>query len=284
MPEKPFDPKTPRTGISGRESVFDKRLNELRTTGQFAKPNRAALQYVKRPNAEFEHPSMDSRLSHAPANDDVTEIERLVFFDPKSSLYNMRTILSKLAIEWRRSRRYKHPFSAIIIELDNMEKLEDLAPLACDTVFQSFCKLVSKNIREVDVVGRIGDSRLLVICPETSSGEGAIEAERLKHIIASARFTQVGLNIGVTCSFGVASYPEHADSPEDLFCAALDAIDAAVASGGNRVTVADFPSKEAEPTEDFSPEPTPQQVLPKKPEMAPDLAFPVVDVSTVVVP
>lgn len=282
MPEKPFDPKTPRVGISGRESVFDKRLNELRTTGQFAKPNRKALQYVKNPNAEFETPSMDSRLSHPPSDEDITEIERLAFFDPKSQLLNMRAILGKLAVEWRRSRRYKHPFSAIIVELDNMEKLEHLAPLAADTVFQTFCKIVSKNIREVDVVGRIGDSRLLLICPETSSGEGAIEAERLKHVVAAARFTQVGLNVGVTCSLGVASYPEHADSPEDLFCSALDAIEDAVSAGGNRVTVAEFPSTEAVATEDFSPDPTPQQVLPKKPEMAPDLAFPVADVSVVV--
>jgi predicted signal transduction protein with EAL and GGDEF domain len=133
------------------------------------------------------------------------------------------------------------------------------------------------------VVGRIGDSRLLVICPETSSGEGAIEAERVKNIMAQARFTQVGLNVTITCSFGVASYPEHADSPEDLFCSALDAIEQAVEKGGNRVTVAEFPTS-MEPTEDFSPEPKPQQVLPKKPEMAPDLAFPVADVSSIVVP
>ena len=281
MPEKPFDPKTPRTGISGRESVFDKRLNELRTTGQFTKPNRSALNYVKKPNAEFETPSMDSRLTHAPVSDEITEIERLAFIDAKSQLLNMRTILGKLAVEWRRSRRYKHPFSVIIVELDSMDKLEALAPLAADTVFQTFCKTVGKNVREVDLVGRIGDSRLLVICPETSSGESATESERLKHVIATTRFSQLGLNVTVTASFGVASYPEHADSPEDLFCCALDAIEQAVEVGGNRVNVADFPTKEEPATQDFSPEPA-KQVLPKKPEMAPDLAFPVADVSVAV--
>lgn len=282
--KKGFDPKTPRVGLSGRESVFDKRLAELRSTGQMSKPKLSPKAAAKKAMNEFNTPSLDSKLTQVGTDDGHTEIERLAFIDAKSQLLNLRTILGKLATEWRRSRRYKRPFSATIVELDNMEKLEELTPLAADTIFQNFCRIVSTNCREVDIVGRISESRLLIISPETAAPEAIVEAERLKHVIASARFNKIGLNITVTSSFGITSYPECADSPEDLFVTALDAIDAAVSAGGNTVRLAAPSSPEAEVSiEDFSPDPAPQ-VLPKKPEMAPDLAFPVADISTVVVP
>lgn len=280
---KSADPKNQKTGISGRESVFDKRLQELRSTGQFSKPNRKALNYIKKPTAEFETPSLDSKLKHNIVDDGMTEIERLAFIDAKSQLMNTRTILGKLAIEWRRARRYKHPFSVMIVELDNMSHLEALTPLAKDSVFQSFCKMISNNIREVDQVGCIGDNRLFIICPETTSGEAVIEADRLKYLVSHSRFTQVGHHLALTASMGVSSYPEHADTPEDIFVTALDAVELACESGDKVVCATVAPIEEF--NEDFSPQSedlTPPQVLPKKPEMAPDLAFPVADVTPII--
>ena len=267
-------PTNPKTGISGRESVFDKRLQELRSTGQMAKPNRKALSFIKKPTAEFEIPSMDSKIAPVVCDEGTTEIERLAFIDPKSQLLNMRSILVKLATEWRRARRYKHPFSVMIIELDNAELLENLTPLAADSVFQSFCKMLNQNIREVDKIGSLGDNRLFLICPETTTGEAVTEAERLKYLVSHSRFTQVGHHLNLTASIGIASYPESADAPEDIFVAALDAIDAISETGGDKIHCA-APSDGDVGVEDFSPviDASPDN-LPKKPEMAPDHSFP----------
>lgn len=286
--QKRPDSKTPLTGISGRESVFDKRLREFRTSGTFEKPQIKGNPFLKKAT-DFETPSMDSKLRPTTSDgEEVTEIERLAFYDEASGLLNTRTTLGKLATELRRSTRYKHPFSVFILELDNFFNKEALTPLAVEMLFSAFCKQLKSNIREVDIIGRFDEPSVLVICPETTLGQAIVEAERLKHVIASTHFKQVGTYVSMTVSIGVASYPENGSAPVDILGAALEAAQEAVAAGGNLVCAAKGKkvTVEAEkPTEDFSPsfDVSPEaEVAVKAPEQTDAIAFPTADVSTIV--
>lgn len=248
---------TPLTGISGRESVFDKRLREFRITGSFQKPQPKSLLFTKKQSADFDHPSMDSRLTQKHTeHEEVTEIERLAFYDESSGLLNTRTTLGKLATELRRSGRYKRSFSMFIVELDGFTNEDGLTPLAKEMLFSNFCKILRKNVRDVDVLGRFDAPSVIIICPETNLGDAIIEAERLKHIIASTHFSQVSSHVTMTVSIGIASYPEHGTTPVEILGCALEAAQQAVSYGGNAVAATKVEAKapEIKPTVDFSPE------------------------------
>jgi diguanylate cyclase (GGDEF)-like protein len=294
--QKGHDPKTPLTGMSGRESVFDRRLHEYRNTGGFAKPKRNTLEYLKKPTAEFETPSLDSKL-HARAieTEEYTETERLLFVDESSGLLNSRTMMSKLAAELRRSARYKHNFSIFVMELDGLTTMHAATPLAVEMIFLSFCKVLTKNIREADIVGRFDLSSVMVICPETDLNEAVTEAYRLRDVVCETRFKQLGYQQNLSVSVGVACYGEHGKVAADLLGSAMEAAQQAVANGGNIVCTAkaavttDRQPILVAPTEDFSP--TPQKA--RKDEEVQDMSptadkpsvegvFPTVNVSPVI--
>ena len=285
--QKKPDSKTPLTGISGRESVFDKRLREFRNSGTFEKPQIKANQFLKK-QTDFETPSMDSKLRPAVSDsDEITEIERLAFYDEASGLLNTRTTLGKLATEIRRSTRYKRNFSIMIIELDSFFNKSGLTQLAVEMLFTAFCKQLKKNIREVDIIGRFDEPSVLVICPETSLGDAIAEAERLKNIIASTHYKQVGTHIALTISVGVAAYPDNGTSPAEILGGALEAAQEAVSRGGNIVCAAKtIPGKAVQ--EDFSPVLDLSPAKEESSDMSPpetqssEMVFPTADVSTII--
>ena len=253
--QKSPDPKTPVTGISGKESVFDKKLREFRNTGQFQKPDRKALEYIKKPSAEFQTPAKDSKL-HDYSDDEFTETERMAFIDESTGFFNSRTILGKLANEVRRAARYRRKLSLLIVELDGHSDKEHLTQLAKEMLFNSFCKTLRTNVREVDILGRFDESTLMIVCPETSLIDAISEAERLKYIISASHFKPVGHLVSATISVGVASYPEYGGAAIEILGAALDASRDAVVAGGNQVCVAAnyTPSIQEIPvSEDFTP-------------------------------
>jgi diguanylate cyclase (GGDEF)-like protein len=287
------DPKTPLTGQSGRESVFDRRLLEVRNTGGFVKPQRKALDYLKKQSAEFETPSLDSRL-HAKEieTEEYTETERVAFLDESSGLLNARTILSKTEAEVRRSTRYKRSFCMVAIELDGIFNSESLTPLAVEMIFLNLCNVLNKNAREVDRLGRFDRTTILMLLPETDMHEAIVETERLREAIAGTRFKQMGYNQTLTVSIGVASYPEHGKTATELLGTTLEAVQQAVAAGGNTVCAATTASDQTgpkailqTPIEDFSPAPEKKDESPPV-DMSPDsninVVFPTVDVSPIV--
>lgn len=299
--QKPNDCKTPLTGMSGRESVFDKRLREFRNTGTFETPIRANAQFVNKKQTEFDTPSMDSKLrAKETANEEFTEIERLAFIDEHSGLLNTRTILGKLALEMRRSARYRHSFSVLMLELDGFSTMEHLNALASDMLFSTFCTTLNKNSREVDMIGRFDQSSVLIVCPETTLSEAITEAERLRHQIANVHFKKTSQAVNMTVSIGIASYPEHGNVPMELLGAALEAAQKAVALGGNNVCSAKAESSRVEKKvftatlsteEDFSPakETKTQREADEKVDMSPakeskssEMVFPVADVSPII--
>lgn len=290
MTDRTRDAKTPLTAISGRESVFDKRLREFRNTGSFQKPQPKSLLFAKKQAADFETPSMDSKLRPKSSdNEEITEIEKLAFYDEASGLLNTRTTLGKLAQEIRRSGRYKHSFALFIVELDGYANEDGLTPLAKEMLFADFCKVMRKNVREVDIIGRFDEPSVLVICPETNLGDAIIEAERLKSTIASTHFKRVSSHAAMTVSIGISCYPEHGTTPVEILGCALEAAQQAVSYGGNAIAAAKAEAQvteEIKPLVDFSPEldATPPQV-----DMSPtttvsnDMAFVAPEVSSTMV-
>ncbi|HYP54672.1 MAG TPA: GGDEF domain-containing protein, partial [Pyrinomonadaceae bacterium] len=101
-------------------------------------------------------------------------------------------------------------------------------------------------VRDTDVVTRYGGDEFVVILPETGIEQAARVAERLRERIAGHSFNggRRHMNLRLTASFGVANFPAHAQSPQQLIAAADTAMYQAKAARKNCICYADEPAHE----------------------------------------
>jgi diguanylate cyclase (GGDEF)-like protein len=93
------------------------------------------------------------------------------------------------------------------------------------------------NARASDIICRYGGEEFLLVLPGMTA-EGAIErAEQLRSAMAATRISHGALQITVTASFGVATYPSHGRTTGELIAAADSALYSAKADGRNRVSL-----------------------------------------------
>jgi two-component system cell cycle response regulator len=99
--------------------------------------------------------------------------------------------------------------------------------------------IILSSVRDTDVVARYGGDEFVVILPESNVESAAFVAERVRRKIERNTFTGGrGLRLHLTASFGVATFPEHAQSPQQLVANADAAMYEAKAAGKNCVRFA----------------------------------------------
>jgi diguanylate cyclase (GGDEF)-like protein len=125
------------------------------------------------------------------------------------------------------------PISVIMIDLDRFKDFNDShGHLAGDRVLKRAAEILRESVRDTDIAVRFGGEELCVVLPGRSLDDAKIAAERLR-----AAIEQELREDGVTASFGVASFPEHADHPLALVGAADSALYVSKRAGRNRVSV-----------------------------------------------
>ena len=100
--------------------------------------------------------------------------------------------------------------------------------------------IIASMIREYDIAGRFGGEEFCIIMLESGPDEAAVMAERIRATIeeAAIKVDNHAEPIRATMSFGIASYPSHATSAQELLHQADLAVYRAKAGGRNRVCVA----------------------------------------------
>jgi len=128
----------------------------------------------------------------------ITEISET---DKMLGIYNRSKFFKVLEAEIYRSRRYDHNLSLIMFDIDHFKKINDnYGHLVGDQVLKKLSKIISNEIRTIDLFARYGGDEFMILLPETSI-EKAIElAERLKVVLKKTNFDKVS---SVSCSFGV---------------------------------------------------------------------------------
>ena len=166
--------------------------------------------------------------------------EELSITDDLTHLYNVRYQNAALHRELSRSRRYRIPVSVIFLDLDGFKSVNDThGHLWGSRTLVEVGAVLRSVVREIDVVSRFGGDEFTVILPQTGAAGAKVIAERLRQRIASTTFLQAhGLEVRLTASLGIASYPDHGRTGEDLVSRSDQAMYAAKEGGKNRVQMA----------------------------------------------
>jgi len=164
-----------------------------------------------------------------------TELERLSITDALTGLYNRRHLMGTLANEVQRSRRLRRTFSVLMADVDHFKSYNDTnGHLGGDAALVKVAEILRKATRGVDSVARYGGEEFLVMLLEAPLTTAAIVGERIRARVASEPFE----GGKVTVSIGIAEYPSHGDTPEELIASADAAMYRAKSQGRDRVIAA----------------------------------------------
>jgi diguanylate cyclase (GGDEF)-like protein len=159
------------------------------------------------------------------------------FKDEVTGLYNRRFFSLRLEEELSRYRRFNHPVSVVLLDLDGFKAVNDsLGHAVGDDTLRDVAQILMKHSRGINVVSRYGGDEFAVLLVETSKAGARLYADRIREVVAKYPFSHGKI---LTASFGVASLPDdEAGTAEDLFRAADEALYAAKRAGKNQVAAA----------------------------------------------
>lgn len=134
--------------------------------------------------------------------------KKLSIIDELTQLYNKRYFNNELPLEVERARRYKHPLSLLLLDIDNFKHHNDTYGHADgDKVLERLGKVVVSALRVNDVPCRYGGEEFTIILPDTSGENALVVAERIRENFAAEGFyPNPGEKVQKTVSVGVTQY------------------------------------------------------------------------------
>jgi diguanylate cyclase (GGDEF)-like protein len=157
--------------------------------------------------------------------------------DPLTKLFNKRYLLDRIDSELKFAQRHNTPVSLLMLDLDHFKKINDThGHLAGDAVLVNLANVLTKAVRNEDVVARFGGEELAVILRAIPIDPAMLLAERLRKCVEQAVTSHGGHELRATVSVGVAAYPStKAETVEQLMEAADRALYRAKHAGRNRI-------------------------------------------------
>lgn len=138
--------------------------------------------------------------------------------DGLTGLCNSRCFYERLRQEAARSARYGRPFTLAYMDLDNFKHVNDsLGHETGDRVLVSFARTLKDNMRETDVVARIGGDEFVLLLPETGYGESA---EALEKVRARTVEAMAAGGWPVTVSIGALTFRTPLGNTQEMITAA----------------------------------------------------------------
>jgi diguanylate cyclase (GGDEF)-like protein len=187
--------------------------------------------YANRLDAAYkELESTNARLKETSFKDEVT------------GLYNRRFFSLRLEEELSRYRRFNHPVSVVLLDLDGFKGVNDeYGHTVGDDTLRDVAQILMKHSRGINVVSRYGGDEFAVLLVETSKAGARLYADRIREVVSKYPFSHGKI---ITASFGVASLPDdEAGTAEDLFRAADEALYTAKRAGKNQVAATPSPQR-----------------------------------------
>ena len=155
-----------------------------------------------------------------------------------------RFFMEALSAEWKRSTRAGRAFALVLMDLDRFKFVNDFyGHLEGDLVLQRVGHILETNCRRSDVVSRYGGDEFVILMPETSMEQARQLASKLRGWVSADPLLR---EKNISASFGIACYPLHGSSPQELIQVADASMYLSKHQGGNAVSTADhFDANEA---------------------------------------
>ena len=166
------------------------------------------------------------------------EIEYYAVRDPLTRLFNQRVFWELLEYEVGRAKRHRTRFVMCVIDLDDFKGVNDSYGHATgDAFLKAMADLLINEIRLGDILARYGGDEFTLILPETDLPGAIAFVGRLKEKITAFRLDpgEGRPPVESSVSIGLAAFPDHADTPQDLFTVADQMMYRAKQAGKNTV-------------------------------------------------
>jgi diguanylate cyclase (GGDEF)-like protein/putative nucleotidyltransferase with HDIG domain len=148
-----------------------------------------------------------------------------------------RFFMEALSAEWKRSTRAGRAFALVLMDLDRFKFVNDFyGHLEGDLVLQRVGHILETNCRRSDVVARYGGDEFVILMPETNMEHARQLASKLRGWVSADPLLR---EKNISASFGIACYPLHGSSPQELIQVADASMYLSKHQGGNAVSTAD---------------------------------------------
>lgn len=145
-----------------------------------------------------------------------------------------RFLMEALSSEWKRSTRANRPFALALMDLDRFKFVNDFyGHIEGDVVLQRVGHILEEHCRRSDVVARYGGDEFVILMPETTVEQARQLANKLRGWVASDPLLR---DKSVTASFGIAAFPVHGSTPQELIQSADSSMYLSKHQGGNSVS------------------------------------------------
>jgi len=159
--------------------------------------------------------------------------------DPLTPLFNRRFLEESFERELQLARHKKQSIAVLFLDLDHFKRFNDtFGHDAGGLVLQSLADLFRNFFRATDICCRYGGEEFAIILPESTSQDAAIRADALRSEVKSLRLQYKKQSLGqLTLSVGVAAFPEHGSTSEELLKIADECLYESKARGRDVVTL-----------------------------------------------
>lgn len=190
-------------------------------------------------------------------------VEELTLADEHTGLGNTRAMRNLLKREVARAERFVRPVSLLFLDLDEFKQVNDKrGHLVGSALLRQVGARLLDCIRSVDSAFRYGGDEFAVVLLETGPTGAQHVAQRIVERMRTPFDLGSGESVIVTCSIGVAAFPDHATTARGLLDAADKAMYRAKHAGRNQVQAA-LPGEGRAPDDGtFGDEPKPAQPAP----------------------
>lgn len=172
------------------------------------------------------------------------EAKEMAFIDPLTNLYNSKYLELALDKEIKRADRLMMPVTVLFLDLDNFKMVNDRNDhLVGSKVLVEVGKILLKCVREVDTVIRYGGDEYVVLLIDADYDVAMKVADRIRYSIEKNQFlAEDSLDLRLTASIGIATYPIHTKDKKELLKIADKAMYRAKDLSRNTVYLAPLPT------------------------------------------
>ncbi len=159
--------------------------------------------------------------------------------DPLTGLYNRRMFYELLNAELEKAQRRNYKVAVVFVDLDNFKLVNDAYGHEFgDKLLSTLAQVIRESFRREDTVARYGGDEFVALLPYVDAEKACAVARRVvERLISTSVRAPDGKLVAVSCSVGIAVYPDHALSANDLLFLADRMMYKAKLSGKNRIAL-----------------------------------------------